>query len=169
MNECDVACITFAKGLLVVVFVLCFVTLLYCIARLLENCFGSSHKNGPRTISYYQTPIYTEQLNSYKDDGQSNWYGNSSNIARQHMEFDQIKRYPNEEQKQEQKQNREVKKIEKAIAPANQYDFVSIRKDRVGIERTINITNEKSSKTVRREFISGYLNDTNRGLVLYRK
>ena len=169
MNGCDVASITFAKGLLVVVFVLCFVTLLYCIARLLENCFGSSNKNGPRTISYYQTPIYTEQSNSYQDNGQSNWYGNSSNIARQHMEFDQIKRYPNEEQKQEQKQNREIKRIEKAATPANQYDFVSIKKDRVGIERTINITNEKSSKTVKREPISGYLNDANRGLVLYRK
>lgn len=85
------------------------------------------------------------------------------------MEFDQIKRYPNEEQKQEQKQNREIKRIEKTATPANQYDFVSIKKDRVGIERTINITNEKSSKTVKREPISGYLNDANRGLVLYRR
>ena len=167
MNGCDVASITFAKGLLVVVFVLCFVTLLYCIAKLLENCYGSFHKNESRTISYYQTPIYTEQLNSYQDDDQSNWYGNSSNIARQHMEFDQIKCYPNEEQKQEQKQNREVKRIEKAATPANQYDFVSIKNDRVGIERTINITNEEGSKTVRRELVSGYLNDANTDLVLY--
>lgn len=83
------------------------------------------------------------------------------------MKFDQIKRYPNEEQKQEQKQNREVKRIEKAATPANQYDFVSIKKDRAGIERTINITNEEGSKTVRRELVSGYLNDANTGLVLY--
>ena len=165
MNGCDVASIIFAKGLLVVVFVLCFVTLLYCIAILLENCYGSSHKNESRTISYYQTPIYTEQLNSYQDDGQSNWYGNSSNIARQHMEFDQIKRYPNDTQKQEQK--KEIRKIEKSELPANQYDFVSIKKDKVGIERTINITNNEDSKTVRRELVSGYLNDANTGLVLY--
>ena len=169
MNGCDVASITFVKGLLVIVFVMCFVTLLYCIARLLENCFGPSHKNESRTIGYYQIPIYTEQSNSYQDNGQSNWYGNSSNIARQHMEFDQIKRYPNKEQKQEQKQNREIKRIEKAATPANQYDFISIKKDKVGIERTINITNEEDSKTMRRETVSGYLNDVNRGLVLYRR
>ena len=166
MNECYAVSITFAKGLLVVVFVLCFVILLYCIARLLENCFGSSSKSGLKTISYYQTPIYTEQLNNYQDDGRSNWYGNSSNIARQHMEFDQIKRYPNNKQKPEPK--KEIKRIEKSASPINQYDFISIRKDYAGVEQTINITNSEGSKSTKREPISGYLKDANTSLALYR-
>lgn len=167
-NGCEEVCGVFLVIVFSIIIAICFVVMLYCIFRIIKNCSSSSsYSNQPKWVSACSVPVYTQYNYQKEDNSQSNWYGNSSNMARQHMEFDQIKRYPNEEQKQEQKQNREVKRIEKAATPANQYDFVSIKKDRVGIERTINITNEESSKTVRREPISGYLNDANTGLVLY--
>lgn len=168
-NGCEEVCGAFLVITFSIIIAICFVVMLYCIFRIIKNCSSSSsYSNQPKWVSACSVPVYTQY--DYQDDNsQSNWYGNSSNMARQHMEFDQIKRYPNKgsKQKQEQKQNREVKRIEKAATPANQYDFVSIKKDKVGIEQTINITNSEGSKTVRRELVSGYLKDANTGLVLY--
>lgn len=145
----------------------CFGVMLYCIFRIIKSCSRPRpYNNGQKWTHRCEIPTtYSQPQYNYQDNGQSNWYGNNSNMARQHMEFDQIKRYPNDTQKQEPK--KEIKRIEKSELPANQYDFVSIKKDKVGIERTINITNSEGSKTVRRETISGYLKDANTDLVLY--
>ena len=166
-NGCEEVCGAFLVITFSIIIAICFVVMLYCIFRIIKNCSSSrSYSDGQRWTHKCDIPItYSQPQYNYQDNGQSNWYGNNSNMARQHMKFDQIKRYPNDTQKQESK--KEIRKIEKSELPTNQYDFVSIKKDKVGIERTINITNEESSKTVRREPISGYLNDANTGLVLY--
>ena len=164
-NGCEEVCGAFLVITFSIIIAICFVVMLYCIFRIIKNCSSSnSYSNQPKWTSVCSMPVYT-QYGYQEDNSQSNWYGNSSNMARQHMEFDQIKRYSNDTQKQEQK--KEIRKIEKSELPANQYDFVSVKKDKVGIERTINITNNEDSKTVRREPISGYLKDANTGLVLY--
>ena len=168
MNSgCEELCGVFATLVFGFTIAFCFAVMLYCIFRIIKNCSSSgSYNNGQKwTHRCDIPPTYAQPQYNYQDNGQSNWYGNNSNMARQHMEFDQIKRYPNNTQKQESK--KEVGKIEKSELSASQYDFVSIKKDKVGIEQTINITNSEGSKTVRRELVSGYLKDANTGLVLY--
>lgn len=166
-NGCEDLCGVFSILVFSLTITFCFGVMLYCIFRIIKNCSSSrSYSDSPKWTHRCDIPVtYSQPQYNYQDNGQSNWYGNNSNMARQHMEFDQIKRYPNDTQKQEQK--KEIRKIEKSELPANQYDFISIKKDKVGIERTINITNSEGSKTVRRESISSYLKDANTDLVLY--